>query len=285
MKKKVIVITDSVACLPPEKVKEYSMGVVPLLFSSNGKTYRDSVDITPTEAYEVFLKDPDAFKTSAPSPTDFLDSFREASKQADSILCVTLSARISTTHESAEIARTYATKEIPGTTIEVMDSLTAAASEGFVGLAAARAASVGKDLAEVKHIAEQVRDRVGEFILLDTVKHVYRSGRIPKIAAQAGSILSIRPLFNVAIKVNLIGVVRNRERGIEQMMQKIKSKTGNAPLHIAVMHAYALDAAEELKERVKRDFNCAELFISEFSPLMGYACGTGTLGLAFYPEV
>ena len=38
------------------------------------------------------------------------------------------------------------------------------------------------------------------------------------------------------------------------------------------------------KERVAAEFNCAELWVTEFSPVMGYATGTGTLGLAFYKE-
>ena len=42
--------------------------------------------------------------------------------------------------------------------------------------------------------------------------------------------------------------------------------------------------AERLKERISSEFNCAELWISEFSPLMGYACGTGALGIAFYTD-
>ena len=46
----------------------------------------------------------------------------------------------------------------------------------------------------------------------------------------------------------------------------------------------AKEEAERLKERVSAEFNCAELRISEFSPVMGYACGTGTLDLAFYGE-
>jgi fatty acid-binding protein DegV len=50
------------------------------------------------------------------------------------------------------------------------------------------------------------------------------------------------------------------------------------------MHAYAPDDAEKLKERVSAEFNCVELWITEFSPVMGYTCGTGTLGVAFYTE-
>ena len=53
-------------------------------------------------------------------------------------------------------------------------------------------------------------------------------------------------------------------------------------MHVAVMHAYALQEAERLKERIASEFDCRELWLSEFSPVMGYTCGTGTLGVAFY---
>jgi len=59
---------------------------------------------------------------------------------------------------------------------------------------------------------------------------------------------------------------------------------GQSPVHVAVMHAYALDEAQKLKERVSSEFNCVELWVTGFSPVMGYATGTGTLGLAFYKE-
>jgi fatty acid-binding protein DegV len=64
----------------------------------------------------------------------------------------------------------------------------------------------------------------------------------------------------------------------------MRDKTGQSPVHVAVMHAYALDEAKKLKERVSSEFNCTELWLTEFSPLLGYIFGTGTLGLGFYKE-
>ena len=79
-------------------------------------------------------------------------------------------------------------------------------------------------------------------------------------------------------------MVRNREKGIEYILKILRDRAGNSPIHIAVMHAYAQDEAQKLKERIDSEFNCAELFITEFSPVMGYATGTGTLGFAFYKD-
>ena len=121
-------------------------------------------------------------------------------------------------------------------------------------------------------------------VFLDTIRHVYRSGRIPKVASQIGSVLNIKPILVVSGKVHFAGVVRSRKHGIERMLQMMREKVGQNPVHVAVMHAYALDEAEKLKERIASEFNCAELWLAEFSPVMGYACGTGTVGIAFYPE-
>jgi DegV family protein with EDD domain len=285
MMQKVAVITDSLACLTKELVNQYGIRIVPLNIHFNGKIYKDWVDIDPSEAYELFLKDPESWGSSAPSPGDYLEAYREVSNQAENILCVTASARLSTTHDVAKLAREQAKDELPQTSIELVDSQLATAAEGLVALAAAQAAKAGKSLAEVVKVAEEIRGKVTFIAFLDTIRYVYRSGRIPKVAALAGSVLSIRPLLTISSGVvRFMGAVRSRESGMERMLKIMRDKAGQRPVHVAVMHAYALDEARRLRDRVASAFNCAELWISEFSPLMGYATGTGTLGLAFYAE-
>jgi DegV family protein with EDD domain len=285
MMQKVAVVTDSLACLTKELVEKYRIRIVPLNIHFAGKVYKDWVDITPKQAYELFLKAPESWGSSAPSPGDYLKVFREAGKRIQNILCVTASSRLSTTNDVAKLASKQVEAELPQTSIEVMDSQLATAAEGLVALAAARAAKAGKSLSEVAKVAEEVRDKVTFLAFLDTIRYVYRSGRIPKLAARAGSLLNIRPLLTISSGVvRFRGAVRSREGGIERMLKMMRDRVGQKPVHVAVMHAYALEEAQKLKERVASAVDCAELWISEFSPLMGYATGTGTLGLAFYPE-
>ena len=258
---------------------------MPISFFFGDKVYRDWVDITPTEAYELFLKDPDSFKTSPASPVDYLKAYREVSNQSKNILCVTVSAKLSTAYNIAKLAGEQAMTEFPATSVEVLDSQTATAAEGFIALAAARAAAEGKSLAEVVKTAEEMRDRVTFVLFLDTIRHVYRSGRIPKIASQVGALLNVKPILTASSgAIKFIGAVRSRERGMDRLLKIMRAKVGQRRVHVAVLHAYALDEAEKLKERVSSEFDCAELWLTEFSPLMGYACGTGTVGFSFYPE-
>ncbi|HEY51546.1 MAG TPA: DegV family protein [Dehalococcoidia bacterium] len=272
------------ACLNRELVEEYGIGIIPLNFYAGGRLYKDWLDVTPSEAYELFLRDPDSFKTAASSPEDCLNAFSKARQVAKNIVCVTVSVKLSAVYNVARKAKEIIENEHPDTRIEVVDSHTATPAEGFVALAAAHAAREEKDMPEVISAALEMRERVNVIALLDTIKHVYRSGRIPKIAAKFGSILNIRPIFTVSDTIHFAGIVRNRKRGIDRILQVMREKVGNKVAHVAVMHAYAPEEAEKLKERVAAEFKCAELWLTEFSPLMGYACGTGTLGLAFYAE-
>jgi DegV family protein with EDD domain len=286
LKKQVSVITDSIACIPSDLRKRYNIGIIPLNFYANGNVYRDGIDVTPSQAYQLFLKDPETFKTSGASIGGCLEAFRTSAMQGKDILAVILSSKLSAIHNNAEAAGRQTQEEYPGISVVVTDSMTAAAAEGFVALAAARAAQKGGSLAEVEAVARQVREKVGIIAYMDTVRYIYRSGRIPKIASVAGSMLKIKPIFTFSSGVpRFMGAVRNKNIGIKRLIEEMHEKAGDRPLHVAVMHVYAECDAINLKNKVSEEFNCVELWLTEFSPLMGYACGTGTLGLAFYPEM
>ena len=64
MANNVVVITDSIANLPEQLVGQYGISIVPIMLLVQGKLYRDGVDISPSEAYKLFLQDPESFNTS-----------------------------------------------------------------------------------------------------------------------------------------------------------------------------------------------------------------------------
>jgi len=281
----VAIVTDSISCLPKELIDQYQIEIVPIRIVAQDKIYRDSIDITPTEAYEIFLQDPENFSTSPSSPGEYLEAYQKASKRADGILCITLSSKLSTGYNMASIAMEQAKTELPGTAIIVMDSENVTSSEGFIALAGARAAANKEDLEGVVKAAEEVRDKVRFFARLDTIRHVYRTGRIPKIASQIGSFLNIKPILTSSSGyIRFKGIVKNRARGILRLLEILREYAGQEPVHVAVMHAYTPEEAEDLKERIAAEFNCVELWVAEFTPVMGYATGTGTLGIAFYTD-
>ncbi len=282
---KVGIVTDSIACLPPEVLRQYRVRVVPLNICFDGKVYRDGLDLTASQAYELLAKAPDLFATSPGSAGDYLEAYRELSSQFPAIVCIALSSRLSTLYDMACVALKQAREEFPGTTIEVLDSRNASVWETMIALTAARAAAEGRDLAEVIKTAEAVRDRVDVIGVFETIRHVYRTGRIPKFASQMLSTLNIKPLFAISGgTVHITSVDTDKERGVRRLLKIMKERVGTSPVHVAVSHANVPDEGERLRDRISSQFNCVELLLTDFSPIMGYATGQGTLLIAFYGE-
>ena len=278
-------MADSIACLIPEMVRQYHLRIVPVNIHFDGNIYRDGVDITSTEAYQLLERAPDHFASSPASVGEYIDTYREAAAHAESILCITLSSKLSTLYNMAHVAKEQTEGDLSGITIEVLDSKTAAVGEGLIVSAAARAAAEGRNLTEVTKVAEAVRDKVSVIGVMETIRYVYRTGRIPKVTARVGSILNIKPIFAISGGVvRIAGLARSREHGVKRALTMMKEKAGARPVHVAVAHANALEVGERLKEQISAEFNCVELWLTDFSPVMGYATGTGVLAIAFYPD-
>ncbi len=281
----VAVVTDSIACLPEELTQRYGIYIVPLSFAFEDRVYRDGVDITPTQFYRLLKKANKFPTTSAPPPSAYLEAYRAQSQLSSTILCITLSRKLSMAFDSALQAKELAREELPETTIEVLDSESAAGSQGFVALAAARAASSGADLAQVMEATRGVMSRVEILGLMDTLYYVAKGGHVPKVAAWTASFFSIKPILGIkSDEVKLVARVRTKSRAVKRLLDIMKERVNQDPVHVSVMHADALEEAQKLRDRVANQFNCVELFITDFTPVMGVHTGPGVLALAFYSE-
>ncbi len=284
MPQSVAIVTDSTACVPREFLEKYDIRVVPINVIFEDRVYRDGVDITPDEVYSLLRGAKKLPTTASPPPGVYLEVYRELSKGADSILCISISSRLSSIYESSWQAKELAKEELPGIAIEVIDCQTAAGGQAFVVMEAARAAAAGRSLTEVSEIAKSMMAKVNVIVVLDTLYYLAKGGRIPKAAAWAGSLLDIKPIIEVAEgEATLLARARTKPRGVERLLKTMRGRAGMGhPLHVIVMHANARPEAEKLRERVESEFNCSELFAAEFTPVMGVHVGPGLLGLAFY---
>jgi DegV family protein with EDD domain len=284
--KQVAIVTDTTACIPQEQVNEFGIEVVPVPLIINEKTYRDGIDITPTEFYGMLRQAQKLPTTSASSPAPYLEAFRNASRRASCVLCLTEPSKFSAMFNSARTAMETAKNVLKNVTIEVMECTTAAAGQGLVALAAARAAAAGKPLAEIKQIVNNIMHRVNLYAVIENLYYLAKSGRVPQAAAIVDSILNIKPLFTLNhANPRLIGLPRSVKGAIERIVKLIAKATHQGhQLHVAVMHADAIKEATILKEKIISEFACREIYITEFTPVMGVHTGPGLVGVAFYEE-
>jgi DegV family protein with EDD domain len=284
--KKVAVVTDTTACIPQEQVMRYDIEIVPVQLIFEDRAYRDGIDISPTEFYALLRQANKLPTTSASSPDPYLEAYRKASQRAESILCLTEPSNFSAMFNSALVAKEMAKTALSSVVIEVVDCATAAAGQGLVALAAARVAASGKNLDEVMATAQDIMHRVNLFATLDTLHYLVKGGRVPQAAALVNSLLKIKPIFTLNhAEAHTVALPRTIPSAIKRMTKLMEKKvvTGRR-LHVAVMHADVLDKAVALRNRIAAHFDCAELFITEFTPVMGVHTGPGLLGIAFYGE-
>ena len=283
---KVAIVTDTTACLPRELVEEYGIKIVPMSLIFEDRVYRDEVDVTPSEVYQMLEQEEKIPSTSAPSPGSYLEAFRELSQRAESIVCLTMPSELTMAFQSATQAKEMAKEELPHTPVEVIDCRSAAGAHGLVTLAAARAAAAGQGLNEVINVTKDMMQRVHMIGVMDTLVYLAKGGRIPKIAAWAGTVLKIKPILTLSQgKPAPVTAVRTKSRGLERLLEIMRQRTRpNGLIHAIVLHANVLEEAESLKQRIAEEFNCAEIYVKDFTPVMGVHTGPGLVGIAFYVD-
>jgi DegV family protein with EDD domain len=259
---------------------------VPQLLYFEDESYRDGVDITADDFYERLRKARKLPSTAVSGPGVFLEAYRELSQSAEGIVFVAISSLLSAgVFQSATLAKETAKESLPDIAIEVVDSRTVAGALGFVVLAAARAASQGASMAEVVAAAKSMIPKVNLLAILDTLFYLARGGRIGTASAWLGSLLSIKPILENPTTTGYterLEQARTKPRAIKRLLEIVEERVGQAPLHAIVHHAGVPDEGEALMAQIAAKFNCAELYLTSFTPVMGAHTGPGLVGVSFY---
>jgi len=284
----VLVMTDTVACIPSEVAKELNIKIIPAaVINISGKEYIENIDISAEEAYDYLKQNADSFSTTPITPEYLLNQYRKLGSEYKDILFIPLSSTLSAMMKSAAMMVDEYKKEAPDVNIRIVDAKAVAGTQGLVVLAAARAAAKGMGLDEVAGVAEKTRAETGGLMMLDTLKYIYRTGRMSKMKARLISFLNIRPINKMMDDgtIEMVDRTRKREKGLEKLADLIGKEAGTDSLHIAISHSAALEMAEGFAEQLRAKYNCLSILISDYSPVMGYGGGPGCIFVGFHPEL
>jgi len=277
----VAVLVDTSSGITKEIADEYHLRLVPLHLMWDRKEYADWVDIAPKEFYA-------RLKTAKTLPTtdgsvqgEFYDAFEELRGKVDGIVAITLSPNTpSAGYRSALVAKDM----VEGIPIEVVDSHFVIVAEGLVATAAARATTAGGSLEEVIKAAESVIPKMNVFLNPGSISYFLRLGRVAESeidSRENSCIITIKEGKITASEEEYATREEARHRLKELVKEKARKDT---PLHAAVLHAAALDEAEEFKKWIASQYDCAELWIGEASPVIAIHLSPESLGVAFYNE-
>jgi DegV family protein with EDD domain len=277
---KIAIITDSTAYLPQELIQQYDIRIVPLALIFGEESFRDGVDLSPSEFYTRLQKTEVIPTTSQVTVGTFQKVFEQLHQDDREILVITISGKLSGTVESAK----QAMQLVPDAQIAIVDSLSTTIELGLLVLATARVAANGAGLAECKQFAEQARERSALLFAVDTLEYLHRGGRIGSAKRLMGTVLNIKPILTVTEgSVEALDQVRTRKKSIRRLIDIATERVaGKSQLILAAAHANAPDDAKKLLEMASEQLNPVETLITELSPVIGTHVGPGTVALAYY---
>ena len=270
------IVTDSTADLPPALAEELGITVVPLYVRFGDETYHDRVDITEDEFYRRLLNDPIHPSTSQPTPQDFANVYRELSKQADGIVSIHISGKLSGTCNSALQAKELVAAECP---VEVVDSEMVSMGLGLLATEAATIANSGKGLQQVVEEVKQSISSTHVWALFDTLKYLALGGRIGKAKALLGTILNIKPILVVKDgEMAPASQARTRAKGIGMLYNYVNTVMDIQDL--SVVYSTTPDEAQVLADRIGAMFDRSRIRLARLGPALGVHAGPGALAVA-----
>jgi DegV family protein with EDD domain len=267
---KVVLITETSNCLPPELLKEDGTSVIPLSFFLNGKEYRDQVDISAEEFWRIF-DTVTRLNTTAPSPGNFADVFNETAQRTGDIARIPVSQATSATNKSAPLAKDLLNSQNHCLNIEVIDTRTAGSAVGLIALEATRAACDGKNLSEMTQVAQDLIPRTKWVCGIDSMKDIIKAGRAPKTASME-DLLNKPPIITQGKATGVVedlGIVNREQECLERLVELVGENCDTShPLPAMVHYTNNIAKGRKLKQMVSSKNICAEIYLTPYSPLL-----------------
>jgi DegV family protein with EDD domain len=280
----VAIVTDSGADIPATEGERLGIHVVPVRLSFGDREYLDGVSLTPTEFYTLLAKSPEAPLTSQPPAQDFSRVYSLLISHGYDVVSVGLSSLLSGTTSAALQA---AGKQEPGR-VQVFDSLSAAAGQGLLALAAAEAAELGFSASEVLALLRELAPRSRVVAVANDLSYAVKGGRVPSWVKRLTDFLHLNPVLTASPKgkLTLGGFHAGRGANPAALARTAVRKMEPGRMYrVLISHAHNAEGAAELRryilEQHSRIHSC---HVTEAGPAIGVHLGPGGLVVGVLPQ-
>lgn len=190
-------------------------------------------------------------KTGPKSACSAPEIYMEAYKGADEIYVVTLSANLSGSYNSAELAKKLYIEEYGEKKIHIFNSKSASSGQYLIAKRIEHLAEAGKTFEE---IVKEVEDYIGEqhtYFVLETLDALRKNGRLTKVQALLAETLNIKPIMASTDEGEIIKKlqVRGMKKALVKMVELIVDETKAIEnKEIVIAHCNCKERAQKVKE-------------------------------------
>ena len=278
------IITDSGSdCLQGDHSQ---LDVLPLSVGFGTTIYQADVDLSRERFYELLVEGDEFPTTGQVNPYAFSQTIARAQEAGEDVVVITLSSKLSGTHQSACAA---AAEAGGATEVHVVDTKSVTVGEHILVDYALRLVDEGRTAAEVAAAVEAAVDRVCVVGLLDTLEYLKRGGRISAAAGTVGELLSIKPVITIDDgEVAVLGKARGSKNGRTLLRQQVEN-AGGIDFSMPVMLGYSGLSDKLLRKYVKDSRSVWEGNIAEddiptlmVGATIGTHVGPGAVAVAFF---
>ncbi len=280
----VALVADSSADLPDGVLDRHQITLVPLQVMFGDETFRDRVELKPEDFYRRMRVSKAHPTTSQPTPGDFIRVLRDARTEAEEVVAVLLSSRLSGTYQAGLAAVRAAGIE----KVQFVDSASASLGIGMLALHGAELAESGWSAVAIATELRRVRRQSGCFLTVDRFDNLLRSGRVTRGKAWLAGVLDVKPILSLDDAGAIIPVdrVRGRSKVVPRVLSLLEKRLTPRPQRVrfGIVHAEAPEAAERVQTAITAAFAPRDVFVSLATGVLGAHVGFGAWAVFWQVE-
>ena len=275
------IIADSCLDLTPEMKEEGKIQIVPLILQVDGVDFIDDASFDQKKFIKAVADFEGCPKSSCPSPEDYKKAFGEDEIPA---FCVTLSAELSGSYNSAVLGQRLVQEEFPNKKVHIFNSRSASAGETLIAMKVQELAESGMDFEEVVEKTEEfIRHQHTMFVLenLDTLR---KNGRLSGMKATLVSVLNIKPVMMATPEgtIEQCSLGRGTKKALKKMVEEVGKKVSDMEQKIfAISHCNCPERAAFVQEEVKRLYSFKKIVIADTAGVSTMYANDGGIVISF----
>ena len=279
-----MILADSCCDLSPELLKKTQARVAPLTITIDDTHYVDdgTVDIPPYLAAMKASKNP--VRSACPSPDLYAEDIRAT--EGDCFI-VTLSAKLSGSHNAASLGVQLAQEDMPEKKVHVFDSESASAGETYIALMIHDLIAAGKSFEQIVELVEEKIRSMHTLFVLDSLDNLVKNGRISRTVALLANVLSIRLLMSDdghgAIKN--ISKARGIKGALTQMVETCRKHTEGlaaASQRLVISYCNCPERARQVRDMIREKCPAiGEIILTPTSALSSMYANDGGIVIAY----
>ncbi len=274
------VTSDSTCDLSPELIEQYQIAISPLYVVLDGKSYKDTIEITPDKVYEYVERTKKVGSTAALNVSDYLSFFREHLQGYDAIIHFTISSEMSSCYQNACIAA----EEFQN--VYVIDSRNLSTGIGHLVLDAAEMAAEGKDPKEVVDILNERKKKLDVSFVIDTLKYLALGGRCSSVVALGANLLNLKP--TIIVKDGKMVVGKKYRMSLDRaLLRYVIDQLGDLDT-VDTRRIFITDSGisderwQSVEKLLKETLPFEKIYHTRAGCTISNHCGPNTLGILFY---